>query len=365
MTAPTSTLLHRRLTLPKFLYRTAKDAIDRPHPPHSWGLATSLLQDSVEALLRLVAEEHRIKVDDKAPFGTLLSAVEQQLPNVADHRANLTKLNTIRVAFKHRGLEVAERDAQAFVVNVEAFLTETYKEAFDVDFASLSLADSIGHRRTQNWVAKAEDAFAAESYAECVAHAAKALIIYMDHSTSNDVGIELRSVVQHLGGDVEDFQSWVQASLPLLQARFDLFTRGVDVAAFDRFMLLTPYTIVRDFGRVEQYAKRDRAPPSRDDARFCIDFAVDSALALRDHRVSPAQRATEVSERVRVKSSCEVLASWKGKDSEVIRVAEAGEELTVVAPASRRYRPDDYVAIIQDGDTAYVRRECVEDTRSP
>ena len=370
MTVPPSTLLLRRLTLPKFLYGKARDVLELPQSPHSGGLATSLLQDSVEVLLRLIAEEHQISVGTKAPFDTLLQTVEQKFPVVGSHRASLTALNTSRVAFKHRGHEVAEMDAQVFASNIEMFLTSTYKQAFAVDFPSLSLADSIGHTRTQNWLRKAESAFAAEHYGESVAHAAKAMTIYMAHCMRNDAVIELRPVVQYRRGmKVTDFKSWVEEALPLLQARFDLLTRGVDVADFDRFMMLTPYTALGYYGSIEQGDKPNRPPSSRDDARFCIDFVVDSALALRDRSV--LSRTTEEANRVRLTSSCEVFAHWKtaadrgipfGKDQEreVIRIAEAGEEFSVES-VSRFLTHPDYVAVRQDGDTAYVSRQCVDD----
>ena len=369
MSAPTSTLLLRRLTLPKFLYWRAKDTIERPQPPHSWGLATSLLQDSVEVLLRLITEDRGVEVSDRTPFPELLTSVAKEIDNVSGHRATLTKLNTTRVAFKHRGQEVAERDARAFVVNVESFLTETYRAAFNVDFASLSLADSIGHRRTQNWLRKAEDAFAAEDYTETAAHAAKAMTIYVAHSTEHDPTIDLRTVVQHRGVP-EGFKERVQAGIQALGAQFDLFTRGVDMTAFDRFKMLTPHTTISFDGLLHQY-RTDERSPSRDEARFCIDFVVDAALALRDNRVLPASRSNEKSDRVRLKSTCEVLAHWQTptdmqialgtpRGREVIRVAEAGEEFTV----ARVWKDHpDYVAVIQDGDPSYVRRDCVDPER--
>ena len=197
MTSSQTDLLRRRLTLPKFLFRQALRAIQRPEPPHSWGLATSMLQDAVEVVLRLITESRQIKVNDRTPFNELLRAVEERFPNAGGYRAGLTTLNTTRAAFKHRGQEVAEIDARVFFANVEAFLVQFYQEAFDLDFASLSLADAIGHRRTQNWLAKAESAFASEHFPESVAHAATAMTIYMAHCAASDSSIRLKSIVDY------------------------------------------------------------------------------------------------------------------------------------------------------------------------
>ena len=371
MSAPTSDLLLRRLTLPRFLYRRARDTIERPQPPHSWGLATSLLQDAVETLLRVVVEQHGIEVDDQVRFPKLVTAVSQRFESVGGHRASLTKLNTTRVAFKHRGQEVAERDVRAFVVNVEAFLTQTCRDAFNVDFVSLSLADSLGHRRTKNWLTKAETAFAAEDYARAVAHAARAMTIYLAHSMEHDPTIDVRTVAQYRGVP-EGFNERVQESLLRLRARLDLTTRGVDMAAYDRFRMLTPRTTIRASGRVDQSFAGDRPPPSRDEARFCIDFVVDAALALRDRRIVPASRPARNSKRVRLRSRCDLIAHWEtasdweiamGEENEreLIRVAEPGEEF-VLASSRREHR--DYVAVLHDGDTAFLRRDCIDEIRA-
>ena len=357
-TTASSAILRRRLTLPKFLFLQAQRTLERPVPPHSWGLATSLMQDSVEVTLRLIAESKQIKkVTDRTQFHDLLQAVEEEFSNAGGHRAGLTTMNTTRVAFKHRGQEVAENDARVFVANVEAFLVQIYRDAFDLDFASLSLADAIGHQRTQNWLARAEHALASEQHSESIAHSAKAMAVYLAHSSSNDATIRLRPIEAYQGIP-DGFKEWVKHSIPLLRARMDLFTRGVDIASFDRFTLLTPWTTINHFGDVHQYSGPSTAKATREDARFCIDFVVDSALALRESRVLPRDVSRE-QERVRLKSRCDVIANPKATEREVIRVAESGEELTV---ASERQKHPEYLAVIDDGDVAYVRRECLATT---
>ena len=294
-----STVVLRRLTLPRFLFRTARSTLHVARPPHSWGLATSLLQDTVEILLRLTAEHHGLPVNAKAPFESLLGQVEERFPGVAGHRTSLTTLNATRTAFKHRGQGVSFDDAQIFLANVELFLAYICEEAFGVDFARVSLADSIGHLRTQNWLTKADSAFDAGDYTQAVAHAAKAMAVYMSHSTRNDVAIALRPPPLR-DNPFPALEKWADA-LSLVQTRLDLFTRGVDVADFDRFVMLTPRTTLTRHGHIVQAPQTDTPPPTRDEARFCIDFAVDAALALRDRRVSPP-RSTRKPEKLRLTS---------------------------------------------------------------
>ena len=82
----------------------------------------------------------------------------------------MKRLNTARVGFKHEGLDVSATDAGAFLTNVEAFLSEVCQQELQVDFATLSLVNAIGHRRTQNWLEKAREALRSEHYTESAAH---------------------------------------------------------------------------------------------------------------------------------------------------------------------------------------------------
>ena len=146
----------------------------------------------------------------------------------------------------------------------------------------------------------------------------------------------------------------------------------MDVAAFDRFVMLTPYTTIGRYGSIAQHPGPNNPPPLRGDARFCIDFAVDSALALRDRSVLVTPGSTKQLERARLKSTCEVFANWKTTADEAFLslktrnarssgVAQAGEVLTI-ASVWRGVMHRDYIPVLQDGDTAYVRRDCVDDT---
>ena len=165
-TAPPAPSLLRRLTLPKFLLKEAHRAVQRPGP-HSHGLATSILQDTNEAFLRILAVERGVNVNLNEWFSKVLGDVATRIPSVTQYRAGLVHLNNARVMFKRQGLSTLQRnDVIVFAGNVDAFLTHVCKAELIIDFVTASLADAIGHRRTQNWIAKAEHAFAAGDFDE-------------------------------------------------------------------------------------------------------------------------------------------------------------------------------------------------------
>ena len=350
--------LLRRLTLPKFLFRQAQQVLEHPQPPHSWGLAASLLQDSVEVFLRVVAEHAKARVGSNAPFPKLLDAVESRVGGVAGHRHALTTLNDTRVAFKHRGQEIAESAARVFLANVDAFLVEVCRETFGIDFEALSLADTIGHRRTQNWLQKAEDAFDDERYADAVRSAAAAMTIYLRHDRDHDAAPRPAQLPTALPFPYES--GGIARSIEWLGSRVDLMVRGIDVRAFDQFTALTPLTsltMTGTFGSVWTPG----VVRSRQEARFCIDFVIEAALALRESRHSQSMEL-HCKEHATVKSACEIVVYPKVPDGEleVIREAEIGEVLVIAAERRGYDANDEFAAIMQDGDVAYVRRDCVD-----
>ena len=172
--------LYRRLTLSKYLLRQARRILQQSEP-YSRGLATSLLQDSVEVLLRVLVERSKIELSPREHFYQLFFKVQKRFDCVGEHSAAVKRLNTARVGFKHEGLDVNETDANAFLANVEAFLSEVCEQVLQVDFTTLSLVEAIGHRRTQNWLEKAREALHSEHHGESVRHSAGAMAIYLHH----------------------------------------------------------------------------------------------------------------------------------------------------------------------------------------
>ena len=157
---------------------------------------------------------------------------------------------------------------------------------------------------------------------------------------------------------------WILEYVEPIRARLDLVSHGIDVVLYDKFEALTPETSIGRDGVVTEYGLKSKTASSREDARFCYDFAVDSALALHDIEMPARIQQTSHSVRARVTTPCPLIVHPKTNPPEVIRVAEASEELLIAPQLYRRILPPDrseFVPIIQDGDVAYVRRDCLED----
>ena len=398
--------LHRRLTLSKYLFRQARRILLQSEA-YSRGLATSLLHDSVEVFLRVLTERFKIEVPRRENFLQLFDNVRKSIDCVGEHSAAIKRLNTARVGFKHEGLDVSATDVEAFLTNVEAFLSEVCKQELRIDFATLSLVNAIGHRRTQNWLEKARESLRSEHYTESVAHSAAAMAIYLHHrDTRRGERVDPSYLIDSSSSKLGDVVDWILEYVEPIRARLDLVSHGIDVVSYDKFEALTPETSVGRDGVVTQYGLKSKTASSREDARFCYDFAVDSALAAcrtRDSRLThlidiialkisfrkdpvlttkdlcrksdrllalhdiemPARiQQTSHSVRARVTTPCPLIVHPRTNPPEVIRVAEASEELLIAPELDRGMFPPDrseFVPVIQDGDVAYVRRDYLAD----
>ena len=377
----TSSLLYR-LSLPKFLLKEARRVMQRPGP-YSLGLATSILQDAAEAYLRILAVHLQLKVHAKQSFSEVLGIVAKEIPSVEQYRAALTQLNGARVMFKHQGLSTVQKnDVIVFAGNVESFLTETCRSELNLDFATVSLADAIGHRRTQNWIAMAEEAFESGNFDEALERAAGAMCIYLAHSDAHDYSFDdFWSLSPNAHFDFElhgkgmtfddqdgnrawknaigDFARWAKERIDNTQERVRLMARGVDVGSYDKFRLMAPIATLLADRSIWLQKRQFSAVASGEDVRFCIDLVIDSALALRSNRPPAPALATGPTVEAKVIDEVDVLVNPDGKSPEIIRRAEPGEILEC-ATGSDPYGDREHLAILQDGDLAYVLRGCVE-----
>ena len=339
--------------------------------PYSHGLATSILQDAAETFLRILAAELGVNVHANESFSKVLGDVGAKIASVTHHRASLSRLNSARVMFKHQGLSAVQRnDVIVFFSNVESFLTDVCKAELNVDFATVSLANAIGHRRTQNWIEKAEHALSAGGFDDAVTCASGAMAICLaDGYNEMPRFNRLRPAAGFYStdglGSIDDFANWTKAQLAHIDDRLSFMARGVDLASFDKFTAITPRAIIGGDGRfqfVSGFAARSR---TADDARFCIDLVIDVALVLRNKRPPSRWQRNAPKSKVKVIHQAEIIVNTRQNPPEIIRTAEPNEVLD--SPASEPFSVDgDHIAVLQDGDVAYARKACLEeDSLSP
>ena len=338
--------LIRRLSLSRFLFRRGIVALEGSGP-YAPGLATSLFQDSVEAFLRVLAETGKVNVGPQVPFDRLIDKVSNPYGSVSEHKAALSRLNKARVGFKHHAVSVSREDAVHFRETARTFLTEVTADALQLDFERASLISAIGHRRTENRLHEAQEAVEVADYGTALECAATAFSIYLDtrsvhRARGNSHRLWGPPLSYQHGHPLRPFAEWTIAHFEELHKTMDLLSHGLDITAYWRFLELTS-------GRRSSSADS----PAKEDATFCIEFVVDSVLRLGACHTQddPSRRLVQIGQ-VEAKEDS-VARVHPRDDSEVIRPVSAGEVLTVVAGYIDQ--ADDYVAILQDAEPAYVQ----------
>ena len=355
--------LVRRLTLPRTLFREARVALSN-HGPYAAGMATSLLQDSVETFLRIVVEYGRIDVKDVAPFGDLVGKIGDKYEVVVEHKAAISRLNRARVAFKHHGLTVSKEDAFGFVTAVDAFLAEVSSNIWEIDFRSVSLISQLGHRRTENWLHKASELAKTGDYGGSISCASKAMAIFWSYG-SRWTDPWQRSLL-HLHDDLElgvsmDLFSLVE-EIESIRMHLDLMMQGVDIVDYRRFRELTPTVYISDKNTIvmaDEYPLREDRQPSKQSAHFCIDFVIESALMILSNRPNRSRydNSEERWTSAVVEDECELVVHPSEDPPEIIRVVSKGETLSVISARCESH--PDYAEVLQDEDTSYVLNNCI------
>ena len=357
------TNLVRRLTLPKFLFGQAKTALGR-FSPYSGGLATSLLQDTVEAFLRILSVHGRVDIKESASFPDLIDKVGAKFPVVIEHRAAILRLNRARVNFKHHGLAVSHEEATGFVITVEGFLSEVSVEALDVEFESISLISQIDHTRTRNWLRKAENLRHSGDYRESLSCASKAMTVYLSYSAR--WARTWREDVFHFypygidaGSNLEDLAEWTKGLIEPIVEHLDLIIQGVDIALYRRFLSLVPRSVLTLANTITSNRYPASVVPSEEDVHFCIEFVVDSALRMRENRfpIATSRRRVDATRVAKAERDCDIVVYPMDESPEVIRRVSKDDRLSVLRTDRVRY--SGYVEVLQDGEIYYVRSDCI------
>ena len=360
--------LIRRLALPRFLFR-AGVAVLEESGLYTSGLATSLFQDSVEAFLRILAEAGVVNVGPHVAFDVLVDKVSESYRTVSEHKAGLFRLNKARVGFKHHGISVSQEDALHFRETARAFLEGIALGELGLRFQRASLVSVIGHRRTKNWLRKAQDAVEASDYKKALEHAAAAFAIYVkarslhrapvtSHRHWGPTSVDYGSADRELRQSLNEFSRWTVAHFEEIHRDLDLLRHGVDIMAYRRFVSLTPNVALSLSGAKTTMWRLGATPePTKEDTEFCIDFVVDSALRIgigNEHEII-WEGLTRIGQVKAEEDS--VLRIYPGDDAEIIRSVPAEEILDVVS--GHIPRTDDYVAVAQDSEAAFITADHV------
>jgi|GEM_PF-6516311 len=372
--APLPDDLRRRATASRDLLRGARRSLDAGGP-FAAGHAVLQMRDAAAMLLR-VAADHLGVGPGEEPEGergaeqgedvvgggdltALAEGVDGAAPARLTHRPALDRVATAAAAFLATGDVPDDEDARGLLHDLESFFTETVRGVLESDPGRLDLRHLVGHRRSENWLAKAGEALREEAPAEAIRAAAAALAIFRWHLDGGQGGSGQGGGEEGADGELADLRRRIDRQ----RADLDLLLAGADLSGYRRYRRLAPTVEVAGDGSLQfpddsaGYGPAT-ADPTLGDATFCHDFVLETLLTLRQGQApGAAARDGRTNVVLRVVRAVPILVT-PGDGGEEIRRVSSGE----VLKTHRTGEPKDgHLPIVVDGDPAWVAADAVEE----
>lgn len=356
----------KRVTYAKMILWQGFDMLKSPLPI-SEGLAVAYFQDAVEMLLRAIAEYVNASLKEQANFDSIIQKIEEAPGNRAQlkipFRIALSQLNKSRVNFKHFGLLPESDDVKKFSKDIELFFYKVIQDFFKLNFEEISIVDIINHYRIKNHLKKSEKSLFEKNFKDSLLNSAKAFCLLLDLIEKNEGYSKIgNSINFHDIGDRRKYEALYKIGnqTDKHQKYFSLLKYGINLSDYVFFVKNTPG--IKMFAAGNFYIAEKHI--SKDDiqsiTRACFRFVLNSAIQVQQSPITKVENALINADRkFLVVNNDEILAYPilnNSLEKEVIRTASINEVLL----GNLRHRDKSgYIAIIQDGDIAYIREESV------
>lgn len=355
-----------RIVCAKYMFENGTQILDRG-APYAAGMTVLTFQDSVEMTLRAIAEHIHAQIRENSAFHNILDEIDKVGVAQLTHRTALNQLNKARVGFKHMGLAPRDEDVRKFRRDLEGFFPNAVSSFLGVDFDRLSLASLIRHKRTRNWLEKAELELTNNSFYSSITCAAVAEAI---HTRSNPRGqldlnrnrtMNFRGTVRQLGThrELHDLVAEIDKQLLNIYEEIDLVGSGTPYGDYLRFRDLSPVISLTMAGTLIIESRSDPENVTHEDALFCKSFALNTILKRQQSYRSKvtAPESSMIKYKTIKPSDVIVYPTKDGIPQEVIERVDTG---CVLHGCQKDDGVSPYVAVDFQGDTAYAIRDALE-----
>jgi len=304
----------QRLAFIKYLYTTAVSQSKAPSPLNCVSLLG--MHDSIELFFQL-ASEHLDAGGKKLKFMDYWDVLNAKLePRALLHKESCRQLNAARVGLKHNGVFPSGLAITGFRECAQSFLESNTPLVFGIAFEAVSLIEFVTPESSRSKlsealtdvqegntagalvkIAIAFDEMLAD-YEERKRRGYRASPFYFgDHSdwaflsgysiTRRDpFHDQSRGPIDTEG--LSRFVDTVQSSIQVMQEVIKILALGLDYRRYSRFRLFAPRVRRVLSGEAVMDVRSDAPAPSESDAMFCIDFVIESSLALAEFDYSIA-----------------------------------------------------------------------------
>jgi hypothetical protein len=287
-----------RLAFIKYLYNAGLEQSERAKP-YCW-TSVLIFHDAIELFLELASEyvgvQKRLEELRFMEYWGLINPIlKQKGKSELTQKISMEKLNKVRVAFKHHGTQPSTSAIGDSRTSATNFSEENTPIVFDVRFPDTSFIDLVHCEQAKKSLMDAQKMLDANKMKDALENAGIAFVQLVDDYENRKKDQFGRSPfffgsstygpdVPDFLDDMRDYFSEINKSIEALQDAVKMLSFGFDYRRYVRFRLLTPIILRIPGGKYQiQWISHGLSKtPKPDDAQFCIDFVIESAIVLQE-----------------------------------------------------------------------------------
>jgi len=288
-----------RLAFIKNLYNVGVEQ-SRKAEPFCWASVLTF-HDALELFLALASEfldlGKRLKDISFMEYWPLISKkLVEKGKGELTHKISMEKLNKARVDFKHYGNPPSKSTIEDFRESVRSFFQENTPLVFDVKFSDISLIELVECKATKESLEKAQEYLREEKTEDSLDMVALAFTQLIDDYEDRKRGrfgrspfffgksmSFMSSFFMGINGELGRYIDNVKESIESLQESVKILSLGLDYRRYARFRLLTPFVLkLGEKYQIQRIKRGSAGSPNAEDIQFCIDFVIESAMALQE-----------------------------------------------------------------------------------
>lgn len=177
----------RRICLARHLFELGTNGLKLSNDLFLFS-AANLLQDAVEAFLLAVADFLHAGIDKNTNFDKYFILINEKIdPKELPFKNKLMRLNNIRVASKHYGIQPERKECERFAISVREFFDEVSTSILGVNFATVSTIDLLKDGEVKDLLNEAKSALEGSEFDNCAISCRKA--IYLELEKDYDISM--------------------------------------------------------------------------------------------------------------------------------------------------------------------------------
>lgn len=289
-----------RLSFIRHLFLTGVEQADAPRPLSSKSILT--LHDSVEFFLILAKEHYDLNPNN---FKDYWNEVKQNTDKELGQKSEMDRLNETRANLKHRGIRPDEADIESLRSSTRVFFRENTPKLFDIEFSEISLVGLIKSGPTERFVGEAQEELEDNKIVNSLSASAKAFKVLLDDYKLDKTDREemrrpgmgpvpfrfnkLDDPIDYDSGS--SFENQVWETLYRVTEVLEVICLGINYRRYAKFDYLTPSVSSHVIGGLsvdeipdppEDHGDDYESIMTAEDAEYCIDFVIESALLVQE-----------------------------------------------------------------------------------